>query len=274
MNKEMYDKLSESERAEFVKNYYDVKEGNKKYATSPDINLRELEIDFILNNIHGQNILDMGCGNGYTLIRIAEKISGNLIGVDFSSEMIKGTNSLIDEFKYSIKSKPVFYEGDATTYNPPKYCEPIDTVITERFLLNLPNEELQYKVIKNIHKILKPGGTYIMVEGTKDGLGKLNNIRKIADLDPIPDRDKQNLSSLKFEDTKLENFLTRFFSIVDIKTFDLYYLISRVIYPAFIRPEQPKFDHFVNTLARELDQVVNFPSKGIGHVKGYVLKKK
>ena len=270
----MYDKLSESERAEFVKNYYDVKEGNKKYATSPDSNLRELEINFILNNIHGHNILDMGCGNGYTLFRIAEKISGTLIGIDFSSEMIKGANLLINEFKKSIKSRPIFYEGDATTYTPPKDSEPIDTVITERFLLNLPNEEMQYKVIKNIHTILKPGGTYVMIEGTKDGLGILNNVRKIAGLDPILDRDKQNLSSLKFNDSKLENFLINLFNIIDVKTFDLYYLISRVIYPAFIRPEEPKFDHMINTLARELDQVINFSSKGIGHVKGYILKKK
>ena len=270
----MYDRLSASERAEFVKNYYDVKEGDKKYSTSPDLNLRELEIDFILNHIDGHNILDMGCGNGYTLFRIAEKVSGTLIGIDFSTEMIKGTNLLINEFKNSIKVQPTFLEGDATTYALPKDSEPIDTIITERFLLNLPNEETQFKVINNIHKILKPGGTYIMIEGTKDGLEMLNNIRKIAGLNPILDRDKQNLSSLKFNDTKLKNFLKNLFNIIDVKTFDLYYLISRVIYPAFIRPEQPKFDHVINALARELDQVVNFSSKGIGHVKGYVLIKK
>jgi len=269
-----FDQLSEQERSNYIRIHYNKRCGEKKYATSPDFNLKELEIDFILSNIRGTKILDLGCGNGYTLIRIAEKINAELIGIDFSSEMINGANQLLNKFESILKCKPHFSLGDATTFIPPEGKNSINTVITERFLLNLPSEKIQHNVIQNIHSILCSGGQYIMIEGSKDGLLELNKLRKIAELEPIPDRAKDNLSSRKFDDNKLIEFLSDYFEIVTIMTFDLYYIISRVIYPKIIYPNIPKYDHPVNKIARDLERYIDLPSKGIGHVKGYVLNKR
>lgn len=268
-----FDQLSKEKRANYIRDYYDQKKGQDIYATSPDFNLRELEIDFIISHVKGPRILDLGCGNGYTLLRLAEKIKGELIGVDFSSKMIQGANLLSKKFKNKLKCSPQFFEGDATIFIPPGRGK-VNTIITERFLLNLPTKKIQYEVIKNIYHLLCPKGFYLMIEGSQDGLRKLNNLRKLTGLDPILDRGKVNLSSRKFNDDDLEEFLKRYFKIIQIKTFDLYYLISRIVYPKIIYPKKPQYNHPINQIARDLSHRIDFPSKGIGHVKGYLLAKK
>jgi ubiquinone/menaquinone biosynthesis C-methylase UbiE len=270
-----YDKLSCEERAAYVKAYYDKMDGERVYATSPDFNLRELEIDFILSHVKGPHILDLGCGNGYTLLRIAQQVAScSLIGVDFSISLIQGARRLLEKQTAQLSSIPVFVEGDATTYTPPTGDGSLDTVITERFLLNLPTDSLQHAVIRRIHAMLKRDGVYIMIEGSVDGLDRLNAVRRMAGLDPILDRDSHNLSSRKFDDEQITAFLGDYFTIQEVKTFDLYYLISRVVYPKLIGLEKPCYDHPVNTLARELTKMMNYPSRGIGHVKGYLLVKR
>lgn len=268
-----FDLLSEFEKSNYVKSYYNSKDGSSKYATSPDFNLRELEIDFILKNIEGENILDLGCGNGYTLMRIAQEHKGNVIGVDFSNSMIDGANKLLNEYPGVLKSKPDFHCADATNFIPKTGFNSINTVISERFLLNLPTEEMQYNAIKHIHKLLIPKGKYLMIEGSKDGLLKLNNLRENIGLSQIIDRDKHNLSSRKFEDKQIEPFISDLFKICSVKTFDLYYIISRIVYPDFIKPETAVYSHFINETARKLEQLIDFPSQGIGHVKCYCLEK-
>ena len=270
-----YDKLSCEERANYVKTYYDKKNGEHIYATSPDFNLRELEVDYILSRVKGPAILDLGCGNGYTLLRIAAHIAANcMIGIDFSSSLIRGANRILDQQQTQLKCRPVFVEGDATDYTPPSGDGSMDTVITERFLLNLPTDELQYAVIRRIHSLLRTGGIYIMIEGSKDGLYQLNKMRYMAGLDPIVDRDAHNLSSRKFDDAQLSTFLRDYFTIKETISFDLYYIISRVIYPKLVTYEKPQYDHPINDLARELTIRMDYPTRGIGHVKGYLLVKR
>jgi len=268
-----FDNLSELEKSNYVKDYYDRLDGSNKYATSPDFNLRELEIDYMLKNIKGENILDLGCGNGYTLMRIAQIIKGKLIGVDFSKSLIKGANTLLKQYPGTLETKPRFFCADATTFQPDSGFNSIDTIISERFILNLPTEKMQYEAIRHIHKLLVPKGVYIMIEGSKDGLVKLNNLREQIGLSKIIDRDKHNLSSRKFEDKQIEVFLSGLFKISSVKSFDLFYIISRIVYPDFIKPENPAYSHFINETARKLEQIIDFPSQGIGHIKCYTLEK-
>lgn len=269
-----FDKLSEVEKSNYVKEYYNQKDGFNIYATSPDFNLRELEIDFILKHLKGKNILDLGCGNGYTSMRITEKYNINVIGIDFSESMISGAKRLLEQYPGSLKSKPVFYHADATNFIPETENNTVDTIISERFLLNLPSEQIQFKTIRHIHKLLIPQGRYLMIEGSIDGLRKLNVLRESIGLTHITDRGTNNLSSRKFDDRKIEDFLKGLFEIISVKTFDLYYIISRIIYPDFVKPENPDYSHFINKTAKKLEQILEIPSQGIGHIKCYVLEKK
>jgi hypothetical protein len=112
-----------------------------------------------------------------------------------------------------------------------------------------------------------------MVEGTRDGLRRLNNLRLQVGLPEIPDRAEDNISSLKFEEAEIEEYLAPRFDILNRHYFGLYYLISRVVHPLLVKPLSPRFDAPINGIARMVNQCS--PDYGnIGHVTGWVLRKR
>lgn len=278
-NKKLYDSLSEPEKAEIVKGIYDERNPLDNYATSRDFNLRELEIEFIIDSIRNYfvknpSILDIGCGNGYTDIRIAELITCSINGIDFNENMIKGAREIRDQTK-NLKGKLSFNINDMLNQ---KLWEVVlsnsyDIVITERLLLNLPSKQTQYDIINKIHRVLKHGGLYLMVEGTKDGLKRLNKIRLESGLKEITDRSEDNIPSIKFDEKELEKQLDNKFIISYTKYWSIYYLVSRVIYPLSIYPKRPKWESKENLLAKimQLSKTNNLGK--LGHIRGLVLRK-
>jgi ubiquinone/menaquinone biosynthesis C-methylase UbiE len=274
----MYDNANAEQRANIVRSDYGGIDGKQIYATSRDFNLREIEIDFIINSILGNvdtasqappRILGIGCGNGYTDIRIAKVLKAEIVGIDFSEQMICGAEYLKESFKDQMLSTPIFQLGDVRKLNWNDGF--FDIVISERCLLNLPDRDTQYHVITEVHRVLKKGGIYIMVEGTRSGLRRLNKLRLKVGLEPIPDRGEDNISSLKFEEEEIEEFLSKYFKIIKKQHFGMYYLISRVVHPLLVSPNQPKFDAKINEVARKI--ATHEPDyKKIGHVMGFVLK--
>lgn len=268
---EKYDQSTIDQRLRAIKDRYNALDGSKTYATSRDFNMRELEIDFILSHIQNNTrILDIGCGNGYTDIRIAKERNVEIIGVDFSEEMLKGAESLRKGFKDELVGDVTFQLGDVRKLE--WWDDYFDVVISERCLLNMPNREAQYRTILEVYRVLKEKGIFIMVEGTRDGLRRLNNLRVRVGLDPIPDRMEDNITSLKFEEEELELFLTKHFKIIRKQYFGTYYLISRVIHPLLVAPKQPSFDAEINTIAREVAKH-GLDYNQLGHLVGYVLEK-
>jgi len=272
-----YEKADAEQRADYVRNLYDTLDGKEIYSTSRDFNLRELEINFIIDSIRKNlkggkdpKILDIGCGNGYTGISIAKALKAEITGVDFSKEMIGGAKYLQEKFKDQLKGKLDFQVGDALKLDWGDGY--FDMAVSERCLLNLPDEETQKNVIQDVHRVLRKGGIYVMVEGTRNGLRRLNDLRAKAGLEAIPDRSKQrNVSSLKFEEEQIDKFLSKYFKIINKHHFGMYYLISRIVHPLLVYPEQPKFDAKINEIARKI--ATNEPDyKKIGHVRGLVLE--
>jgi len=266
-----YKSLSEEEKANYVKNVYEKRKTDEIYATSPDYNLRELEIDFIKQNVKFGKVLDIGCGNGYTLISIAREFKSEYFGLDFSKNMLLGAEKLIKKFMPELESIPKFIQGDVR--HLPFESNSFDCIISERCLLNLPSREMQYDTIKEIHRVLNNGGIYVMVEGTEDGLERLNDIREKVGLEVIPTVSKDNASSLKFKEKELDEFLTTLFDIENKQYFGLYYLISRVIHPLMTYPEQPRFDAKINDIARRISKIIP-DVNNLGHVLGYRLNAK
>src|SRR6266700_1977640 len=66
--------------------------GASDLATAPDHYYRELEIESILRVLVAmkpETILDVGCGNGYTTLKIGKQFpAATVVGVDSSKEMI------------------------------------------------------------------------------------------------------------------------------------------------------------------------------------------
>lgn len=265
---ETYRASDAEKRAQQVRERYEALDASNVYATSRDFNLRELEIKFVRDHAKGPNVLDIGCGNGYTLISLARVLEGNLIGLDFSENMIQGARSLVERFKGELRREPSFDVCDVRKLPYPDSS--FDTVVSERLIFNLPTREDQEATIREVHRVLKPGGVYLMVEGNEDGLRRLNAVRVAVGLEAIPTADSESFSSLKLKEDELAGWLEPSFEIRDRQFFGTYYLISRVVHPLLVYPDQPRFDAPINAIARRVAEVL--PDSGrLGHVTGYEL---
>lgn len=93
-------------------------------------------------------ILDVGCGYGRTLKELYDNGYRNLIGIDFSSKMIERANSSYPDISFKIsEGKKLDFEDNS-----------IDCVILLAVLTCITNEDDQYHLISEIHRILKKGG--------------------------------------------------------------------------------------------------------------------
>ena len=273
-----YWSLSPSERQEILKGLYNKRDSRDPYATSRDHNQRELEIDAILRSLpQGRldKVVDLGCGNGYTLISLAKSIDAEkLIGVDFAEQLIDGARELAAGMSGELKSPPEFICGDALAYTRSLESNSVDCVITERFLLNLPDQKTQNDEIREIFRTLRPGGRLLMCEGSLEGFNALNDLRSAMQLPIIPETSADNLSSLRFNDEVIERFVTEDVGFEDLGKlgFSIFFSISRGLYPKLIAPQKPQFDARINSIAREIQQMLPM-TPGIGSNVLWVLRK-
>jgi demethylmenaquinone methyltransferase/2-methoxy-6-polyprenyl-1,4-benzoquinol methylase len=144
-----------------IQEYYRVRAASGKYATSPDFNLREVEIDYLARWMKdGQRVLDVGCGTGYTVLRHAAMFDSAFSGIDFVPEMIEQARLLAAEFQ--TKKNVEFRVGDATSLDEPEGS--FDVVVSERCLLNLPTRNDQWRAIGEIARVLRPGGRFLSLD--------------------------------------------------------------------------------------------------------------
>jgi len=254
-----------------IQEYYRARAGSGKYATSPDFNLREVEIEYLARWMRDDlKILDVGCGNGYSTLCHAKQFASFFFGVDFVPEMIAQAKLLSKEFE--VKGQMEFSVGDVTQLEFEDAL--FDIVVSERCLLNLPTKDAQWQAIREVARVLKPGGLYLMLEGTLQGLRRLNDVRALFALEPIPEADPQyNWFSNKFdEDEMLPIAMRSFAKLEHVQRFGMYYFLSRVVNPLLVKPEQPKYDAQINTIARQIcNKIPNFDD--IGHVALFVFRR-
>jgi SAM-dependent methyltransferase len=249
-----YDAADDRQRMEMVRGQYDRFGERGRYATSRDYNNRELEIDAIRRNVTGSRVLDLGCGNGYTLLVLGSVMDqGRLVGVDFSRNMITGALELAEqEFRGQIQLRPEYVCADAFAYLEGVAPGTFDTVISERLVVNLPSWERQRSLIESIIAQLPPGGRYLMMEGSAQGFRELNEVRRRCGLAEIPDRYPGNESSNKLDEAELDALLERR-SDVSVRhehLFGFYAVASKVLHALLVAPDEPKFASPVNDCAR------------------------
>jgi len=161
-------------------------EGSLESCTMADEKIRQIESDFILAGIDyflklsGKNdfkVLDIGCGNGYTLELVhAVYPSLNLSGVEFTPEL----RSLANKKKIPIE----VVAGDVRDRKTIPLNQ--DVIICQRVLINLLNENDQINALANIAESLNEGGILIIIEAFESGLENLNKCRKELGLSEIP----------------------------------------------------------------------------------------
>jgi len=240
-----------------IKSYWDEQaktHGKNLAATMPDYYLKKLEIENIKSCLDDDRyIVDIGCGNGYSLFEIAEKLPNSVfLGLDYSEEMIKQANKTLDEDFAHLKDRVKFEVSDITNLSLKKKA---DIIITNRCLINLYSEKDQVKAISNISKSLTAGGKYVMCEDFKDSLDNLNKLRQKMSLEPITTR----WHNLYLNTQKIVESTSKWLNLQkEIRFSSLYYLNSRVIYAKMCQDnsETPDYLHPINEATYKLSSSV------------------
>ena len=156
------------------------KEGHESTSTMPDFRVRELEnkaIDLFLENFSkGNSILEIGCGNGLNLSRIAKQGYKNLEGMDFCREFVELANQI------NPNSKII----QADCADLPYEDNTFDLIISQRVIINLLNRDDQKKAIEETLRVLKPKGNILFIEGFEEPNILINKLRSEFGLKAIP----------------------------------------------------------------------------------------
>jgi ubiquinone/menaquinone biosynthesis C-methylase UbiE len=214
--------------------------GASPRSTMEDDFVREKEVEWIgayrrlLSCRHNRplHILDIGCGNGYTAEKLSMNTSDHFTGLDLSED-------LLNVARARNLSNCVFIGGDVRSL--PFEDEIFDYVYTERCLINILDSQEQMNAIREISRVLKTSGDYLMIECFTDGLANNNKARADCGLHPIAEAhhnkylDKDHVfytASDIFERVDMREFGED--SILCSNFLSSYYFTARVLYPALL----------------------------------------
>jgi ubiquinone/menaquinone biosynthesis C-methylase UbiE len=225
-------------------------------ATTDDIYLRELEILTIIQTLHEINmlsgtVLDVGCGDGYSMLAVAKALPNlSFLGVDYSEGMINLARKRLCDF-HQLKARVSFIVGDVTDLGQICGDSSYDVVLSDRCLINLESAPIQAHAIHEIAKHTKEGGYYIAIENFIEGHENMNRARYSVGLREIPVR----WHNLYFNEKEFIQTVQNFFNILEFKDFSSsYYFATRVIYSKMcqMKGENPDYQHEIHQLAIHL----------------------
>jgi SAM-dependent methyltransferase len=242
-------------------------EGDEK-TTACDYHLRDLEIEFALEYIRDDDmILDVGCGPGVALAGYAARRRVRAHGIDYAENMVDfarrhvATAGLDITIDHASVTELPFPDGT------------FDVVTSHRCLMALLDWELQKKALQEIARTLKPGGVLVLMEGTFDGIERLNAYRRRFDLPEIDPSGRDRLLTLKFREADLLHFIAPTYDVLRVQRWGMYYFLTRIVQPLLVAPEAPSYGHKLNEIAKLIARQV--PDFGeLGHLVGFALRKR
>jgi ubiquinone/menaquinone biosynthesis C-methylase UbiE len=210
-------------------------------STMLDQTTRELEVRAILSCLgslepsnDGVSLLEIGCGNGFLLQILRDRFpAARLSGADYSPDMVRLARTR-DLENCEVRREDV----RALTLPPASF----DAVVSERCLINLPHPRAQAEALREIHRVLKPGGHLVLIEAFTDGIENLNRARTELGLaeNTVPPYnlwfDRRHFLSV-VEDLFEEVARGDRNHIPPRNFLSSHYFISRVLYPAVTQRE-------------------------------------
>lgn len=251
---------------EKIKEYWD--ERAKQYSSIPaattiDVYLRELEISTLIQTLHqisipkSGNMLDVGCGDGYSTFKVAQAIPDYcFLGIDYSENMIKNAHERL-KLQPGLKDRVSFIVGDITELGKACGNSIYDVILSDRCLINLDTFESQSHAIAQIAEHTGKSDYYIAIENFIEGHENMNNARRSVGLPEIPVR----WHNLYFKESEFIKCVERFFKVIEIKDFSSsYYFATRIIYSKMcqMRGEEPDYNHEIHQLAIRLPWIGQF----------------
>ena len=249
---------------DIIKKHYDkVAETDKSSSSSTmaDDLIREKETKFIfkiikkiivsskLNGSSDQSqkldLLDVGCGNGYTLLSLSKKFKEfNFHGIEFNDSLLKIAQNRFDGNLVKVNKGDL---RDTSSLSEKKF----DVIICQRVLINLLNSNDQKSALNNIINMTKKNGVIIFIEAFNQGLDNLNLARKEFGLKSLPPAmHNLYLDDDFFETENLETFYNK-----EASSLSTHYFVSRVLHEIFIKETNTSFtrnSHFVKFFSNSL----------------------
>jgi SAM-dependent methyltransferase len=159
---------------------------------------------FLLGNVRGKTVLDLGCGSGESLVPLATR-GALVIGIDVSSDLIQLARKRLSGY-----GLPATLQG-GSAYATGLPDESVDVVFSMALLhhLDLPAARSE------IHRILRPGGLFILREPIRFS-PTMNRLRRLF---PAP---KGDISPFEHPMTRAEiSLVTQGFTVVAERNFRL-----------------------------------------------------
>lgn len=258
--------MNKDEKRVEIKKYWDERAeqlSGVMAATTNDVYLRELEIDTVIQTLHeiplprSGRVLDVGCGDGYSTLKVAQEFPGlHFLGIDYSENMIEASLKQL-ESQPELRQRVVFISGDVMELA--KVCgrETYDLILSDRCLINLESVESQSYAMAQIAEHTKQAGYYIAIENFIEGHDNMNEARRAVGLPEIPVR----WHNLYFSEREFIRSAERFFEDIVFKDFSSsYYFATRVIYSEMCRMQgkEPDYKHDIHQLSIRLPWVGKF----------------
>jgi SAM-dependent methyltransferase len=130
------------------------------------IRLRDKMIDSVLWR-GDEQVLDVGCGHGLMLIGAAKRLTtGYALGVDIWQQEDQASNSpqatLENTLREGVSDRIGLRDSDARSL--PFADESFDVILSSFAIHNIYDPVGREKAIKEIHRVLKPGGQLVLAD--------------------------------------------------------------------------------------------------------------
>ena len=237
------------------------KRGEENTEDLPDQVQKELENFKLLNFIDGSHdVLDVGCGNGLTPYLIADHAK-SVHGQEYAPVVFrKAKKNVADNLEYSQGDVREMKFEDAS----------FDRVYSQRVLINLNSKEEQLLAMKEVSRVLRPEGLFLMLETSKEGIESISKFRQKVGLSEI----KPPWHNLPIDESWVIENAKEFFILKETVYFGTYFFLTRLINPLLAAPEQPSYDSKLNKVAQQLSLNAPEITEEMSQIKIFVLEKK
>ncbi|MBS0246936.1 MAG: class I SAM-dependent methyltransferase [Proteobacteria bacterium] len=209
-------------------------------------------------------MLDIGCGNGASLIRLATAHACRGIGFDFSARMIAVATAAV---RQAGLDHAIAFHHRAVPPVPTDWGA-FDLAYSQRSLINLETRAAQRAAVLSVADTLLPGGRYIMIECFNDGGEETNLLRRRLGLEAIA----APWHNLFFDLAEVKSWSTpQFYVERVVHISSTYHFLSRVVYAKLAQQsgEALRYDSEINLIAAQLPQEIGT----FGPVKACIWRK-
>jgi SAM-dependent methyltransferase len=233
--------------------------GSTPQVTIRDHFFRVHELQTLLTVIPScRNLLDVGCGTGFGTVILGRRAE-QAVGSDYSPVMIQWAQRLLTDNGYldeiAGRLSPLWPMEGAGNVSfrvdnivDLRIDEPRFDVITgQRILINLPTHEEQMKALDNLRGVAAEGATLILVEATRQGHAGTDAYRQKNGVPPL----EKYWHNCYVDESQYDEWPAHGWNVQQKLSFDTYMLLSKVIYPAAVGPENCTFLSGVNQAAME-----------------------